>query len=258
MKSFWAVYAKEWREVIRTYRLFLLSIVLLALAIMSPATAYFMADILEAAGINVAALADPSIQSPTYLASFEQFFKNIGQIGLLVLAIVFAGLVANDISKQTIVPFVAKGLSRSTIILAKYAASVMVWLLTYVAAVAVMFAYTAYYFDIANAGELVVPLVGMFVFGMMLLALVMLGGVMFKNQIGALLVAGGFVVIATLVNVFLPKAEVYNPIILTTHNVAAAAGTYPMGDFASALYVGLGTVIAGVILSLVLFRKTEF
>lgn len=258
MRSYWALVKKESIELARTYRSSMLAVVLVALAIMSPATAYFMADILEAAGISALALGDPSLLNPTYLSSFEQFFKNMGQIGLLVLTIIFAGIVANDISKQTMVPLITKGLRRATAIYAKLTVSIGAWVLLYSVSLVVMFGYTAYYFTISNAGDLVLPLIGLFEFGVMLISFALLGGVLFKNQIGALLTAGGFVIILTLIGVFFPAAETFNPIVLSTHGFAAASGHYAIEDFVTAMCVGAGIIVASVVTSIVAFRRVQF
>lgn len=258
MKSYGAVFVKECLEFIRTYKLLLLVAVFIALAIMSPATAFFMRDILEAAGINPAAINDPSIQNPTYLASFQQFFSNVGQIGLLVLAIIFAGITANDIAKQTIVPFLAKGLRRSVVIYAKLSVAILLWAAVYLISLAVMFGYTAYYFELHDISSLILPLVALFEFGVILITLLVLGGVVFKSQIGALLTAGGFVLIATLLGVFIPHIETFNPLVLSTHGLAVASGSYATGDFIIAMWIGAGVILSASIASVVTFRRTQF
>lgn len=258
MSAYWAMFGKEYIDFIRTYKLFLLVTVFVLLAIMSPATAYFMADILNSAGINPDAINDPLLQNPTYLSSFQQFFGNVGQIGLLAVAIIFAGIVANDISKQTVVNLLTKGLKRDVVIYAKLAAAVSLWALAYLVSVAVMFGYTAYYFDLQNVGELVLPLVGIFEFGVIIIVILGLGGVLFKSQIGALLTVGSFVLVATLLGVFVPQVEPFNPIVLSTHGFSVAVGGYATSDFVLAMWTGLGVIGAGIAATLLSFRKVQF
>ena len=253
-----AMLGKEWIEYIRTYKLFLLIMVFVLFAIMSPAAAYYMADILKSAGINSAALSDPMLQNPTYLASFQQFFKNVGQMGLLVLAIVFAGVTANDISKQTIVPLLAKGLKRDAAIYGKLCTAFLVWGLVYAVCVAVMLAYTAYYFDMQNMEGVAISLLGIFEFGLLLIVLLGLGGVMYKSQVGALVAVGVFILLLTLLSVFTPQLEYINPITMISQGYGVVAGTYDVGDFITSMWVGLGLVFIGCVATVFSFRKVQF
>lgn len=257
MNAFLALARKEFVESLRTYKLLTLLIVFLILGIMSPPTAYFTADILRATGIDPAALGDPAVLSPTYVESFQQFFGNVSQLGLIVLVIIFSGSMVNDISRGTVVMLLAKGLRRDTVIYAKLFSSVLLWGLVYAASVAVAIGYTVYYFDIPSMANLFWPLFGVFVFGVLLLSGSLLGGVVFRNTIGALLVPVAIVGVGAVVGLF-SNVSKYNPISLVTDSLGVLSGAIPESNFIIASAVSLVGVIVLTLLSIILFRRAQF
>ena len=89
MKSYLAFTHKEFVETARTYKLLIMASVFLILGMMNPITAKITPQLLKSlmpAGMEI------TIGEPTAMDSWAQFFKNIPQMGLIVLVIVFSGI----------------------------------------------------------------------------------------------------------------------------------------------------------------------
>ena len=240
MKSYIAFTKKEFCESWRTYKLFIMLAVFLLLGMMNPITAKITPQLLESllpAGMNI------TIAEPTALDSWMQFFKNVPQMGLIVLVIIFSGIMANEFSRGTLINMLTKGLSRSVVILSKFTMAVAVWTLSYIVCFVVTYAYTAYFWNsdgIRNVGFSVFCL---WFFGILLLAIIMLGGVLSKNSYGGLLFTGGLVIVLMLLNIA-PKLQKYNPITLASSNLALLTGDMAVSDFTGSIVIcGIATIV---------------
>ena len=252
MKSYIAFTKKEFYECWCTYKLFIMLAVFLLFGMMNPITAKITPQLLESL---MPAEMNFTMAEPTALDSWAQFFKNVPQMGLIVLVIIFSGIMANEFSRGTLVNMLTKGLSRSVVILSKFTMAATVWTLSLLLCFAVTYAYTAYFWSgtIRNIGFSVSCL---WLFGTLLLAMIMLGGVLFKNSYGNLLFTGGFVVALILLNIA-PKLQKYNPITLTSSNMALLTGDMAVRDFTWSIVIcGIAT-IAFIASAIVLFNKKQ-
>ena len=243
MRAYFAFTKKEFTENLRTYKLMIMIVVFLIFGVMSPLFAKFTPEILKAAGLDASAL---GVGTPTAIDSFAQFFKNVGQLGLLVLVIVFSGIMANELSKGTLINILTKGMRRSTVILSKFIMATVIWTVSYLLCLAVTYAYTAYYFTIENISNAFLAFSSMWLFGVLLIAIVILGGVLFKNVYGSLLLTGGIVVVMTIVNIA-PKLQKYNPITLSSDNMQLIMAQKAASDFMPAVIICAVLTIVSVI-----------
>ena len=253
MRAYFAFTKKEFIENLRTYKLMIMIVVFLIFGVMSPLFAKFTPEILKAAGLDASAL---GVGTPTAIDSFAQFFKNVGQLGLLVLIIVFSGIMANELSKGTLINILTKGMRRSTVILSKFIMATVIWTVSYLLCLAVTYAYTAYYFTIENISNAFLAFSSMWLFGVLLIAIVILGGVLFKNVYGSLLLTGGIVVVMTIVNIA-PKLQKYNPITLSSDNMQLIMAQKAASDFMPAVIICAVLTIVSVIASIMIFNKKQ-
>lgn len=253
MRAYFAFTKKEFTENLRTYKLMIMIVVFLIFGVMSPLFAKFTPEILKAAGLDASAL---GMGSPTAVDSFAQFFKNVGQLGLFVIVIAFSGIMANELSKGTLINILTKGMKRSTVILSKFTMATVIWTVSYLLCLAVTYAYTAYYFTIENISNVFLTFSSMWLFGMLLVAIVILGGVLFKSIYGSLLLTGGIVVVMTIVNIA-PKLQKYNPITLSTHNMQLITAQKVPLDFMPAVIICAVLTIVSVIASIMIFNKKQ-
>jgi ABC-2 type transport system permease protein len=253
MKAFVAFTRKEFLELIRTYKLLILVVVFLFFGMLGPITAKHLPEIIKFAGLDPIAL---GIANPTAADSFAQFFKNVGQMGLLVLVIVYCGIMANEFSKGTLVNMLTKGLKRRTVILSKVVSSVVMWTAVYLLCAGVSYGYTAYYFDIDGLHHIFAAHFALWLYGAFLLGLVIFGGVLFKTVYGSLLLTGGVVVGLTLLNL-VPTVQKYNPASLVTDNLALMTSQKSLDQLFPAFLICGGAILVLVVESVIIFNKKQ-
>lgn len=107
---------KEFREIGKTYKIYVIPIVFLVLGLMSPIIAKIAPDIVKSlagSGSEVIIQLPPSTAVDAYL----QLFKNFNQIGILVVLISSIGLVVEEKSRGTALLILAKPVPRIAAIL---------------------------------------------------------------------------------------------------------------------------------------------
>ena len=253
MKSYLAFANKEFCEAIRTYKLLIMGAVFLLLGMMNPITAKITPQLLKSFMPDGMLI---TIAEPTALDSWAQFFKNVPQMGLIVLVIVYSGIMANEFSRGTLINILTKGLSRSVVILAKFTMAVSLWTVNYALCFGVTYAYTAYFWKSDVVPNILFSVFCLWLFGILLLACIILGGVLFRSSYGCLLFTGGFVVALLLINI-VPKVQEYNPITLSSSNMALLTNKMSVSDFTLPIIVCCIAAAGFVILAITLFNKKQ-
>ncbi len=236
MNGFRAFFKKELMEAARAHKLTVLGLVFLLFGIMNPLVAKLTPEIVARflpEGITM------TVPTPTALDSWAQFFKNVPQMGLIVLTILFSGMMAGEFSRGTLIQPLTKGLSRRAVIAAKILSAVLLWTAAYLLCALVTWAYTAYFWPGDGTQNLLPALTGVWAFGVLLLAALMLGGVLWKSGYGCLLFAGAVVAMLAVLNI-IPAAQKVNPMLLASGGVELLAGTRPASDYFAPLLVLLG------------------
>lgn len=250
MRAYIAFVKKECIENIRTYKAFIMAAVFLLFGFMSPALAKLTPEIAKMSKIQM------TIPTPTALDSWAQFFKNVGQLGLIVLVVVFCGLMAHEFSRGTLINMLTKGLNRSTVILSKFTVATVIWTLSYLICLAVCYFYTAYFWKMSGMHHVFLSFFSMWLFGVLLISLVLLGGVLLKDVLGSLLFAGGASVVMMLINIA-PKLQKYNPGTLASGNMALLTAQKNISDFVPAVIICAAFIILFIAASIVAFNKKQ-
>jgi len=253
MKAFLAFFKKELVENWRTYRLIILLVVLVLFGIMSPLIAKLTPEILKSLGDTGMTILIPE---PTWVDAWMQFFSNIGQMGILVLIIVFCGITANEFSRGTLVNLLTKGLKRRTVVLSKFLSATLTWTVGYLICLAVCFAYTAYFWPIGEMHHVGLTFGGLWLFGELVIALLLFGGILFKNVSGALLSCGGVIVVANLLSI-IPGSEKFNPLSLAGETLKLLTNEAAVADFAPAFIISGGLVVALIIAAIAVFNRKQ-
>lgn len=253
MRTYWSLIKKETIESLRTYKLIILFIVFLFFGMLSPVTAKYTPDILKASGLNPEAM---GISSPTMIDSWMQFFKNIGQIGLIVLVIIFCGIMANEFSKGTLINLLTKGLKRSTVIISKFTVATIIWTVAYGFCIAVCYLYSIYFFTNTGLYNVFLSFFSLWLYGVFLISLLILGGVVFKNVFGSLMITGGFVIIASIINI-IPSVKKYIPASLAGDNLPLLLNQLGASDIIPAVIVCAVLIIGVLMLSISIFNKKQ-
>lgn len=253
MRAYFTFTKKEFLENLRTYKLLIMFAVFLVFGMLSPLTAKFMPQIMEAFMLSNMKII---MLETTALDSWTQFFKNVSQMGLFLLVIVFSGSLANEFSKGTLVNMLTKGLPRSVVILSKYTMSTLVWTVSLCICFGVTYGYTVYFWNSENVRHILFAVFCLWLFGLVLLAAVTLGGVLFQSSYGSILFTGSFVVILFLLNM-VPKLQEYNPIALVSNNMLLLTGELKVADFTMAIGSSLTLMATFILLAMALFNKVK-
>ena len=253
MRGYWAFTKKELLESMCTYKLLILGCIFLMFGFMNPIVAKITPELVKnimPGGISL------NLPAPSATDSWMQFFKNVPQMGLAVLAILFSGMMAGEIQKGTLVLMVTKGLSRAAVLCSKFTVAVMLWTVSYVACIGVTYGYTVYFWNMEGIKNLLPALLGVWLFGVLLLASDLLGGVLSKSSYSSLLFTGILVAVMFLLNI-VPKIQEYNPIRLVSEPYGLITGTLSVSDF-SWNFLSTGVLILILlILSGTAFRKKQ-
>jgi len=253
MRAYIAFTKKEFCEFTRNYKLFIMACVFLILGMMNPLTAKIIPVLMEnymPEGIVI------NLGDPTALDSWMQFYKNVPQMGLIVLVIVFSGIMSNEFSRGTLVNMLTKGLPRRTVIFSKFTMAASIWTAAYALCFGVTYAYTAYFWSGDGVSNIWFSALCLWFFGIFLLSTIMLGGVIFKNNYGCLLFTGCIVVILSLINI-VPKIAEYNPIALSSNNMALLTNEITPSDFLIPIIITFVLIITFIISSVLLFNKKQ-
>ncbi len=253
MKQFIAFSKKEFYESKDTYRIYILLVVFLIFGVMSPLFAKLTPEILKSLGDTGVIIQVPE---PTALDSWAQFFKNVGQMGILVIVIIFCGIMSNEFSKGTLVNLLTKGLKRNTVILSKFFVATILWLLAYLLCLSVCFAYTAYFWDLGDMKHALLAFAAPWLFGEFIIALLIVGGTIFNNIYGSLLSCLSVVIWLNIVSIF-PNTAKFNPITLSGGTLSLLSGKGEPSDFIPAVIICAALTIGLIISSVLIFNKKK-
>jgi ABC-2 type transport system permease protein len=253
LSAFIAFVKKEFCEYLRSYKLFILTTVFLLFGFMNPIVAKIMPELLASLlpeGMSI------SLGTPTALDSWAQFFKNVSQMGVIVLVIMMSGIMANEFSRGTLINMLTKGLPRSTVILAKMTAATAIWTFSYLLCFVVTYVYTAYFWRMDGITNMLLAISSLWLFGLLLISLLIIGGVLFSNLYGSLLLTGGAVVFMMMLNIA-PAVQKYNPVTLSSDNMALLTAQKAASDFTPAMIICAVAIIALIGASIGLFNKKQ-
>lgn len=237
MTKFYAFLKKELLEYARNRKLLVLICVFLIFGLMNPLFAKYAPQILSEA-VKQSGLAI-EIPEPTPLDAWAQFYKNISQMGLIVIIILFGSAVSSEISRGTLVNMLSKGMPRRTVIFAKTANLSIMWTAAYWLCWAVTLVYTIYFFGKPGDGALFAAAVPLWLFGIALITSLVFGGALSGVTFGSMLIGGGWVCILLLINL-IPGVEKYNAITAASVNVSVLAGAKKLSAL---LYPTIGCII---------------
>lgn len=253
MRGYTAFMKKEFMEYIRTYKILMVLMVFLALGFLNPVTAKYLPMLVSnflPEGINM------DLPKPGIMDSWAQFFKNVPQMGLVVMLIISAGTLAGELRKGTLIPVFTKGVSKKTVLLAKMTGVFALWGLGYGLSFGVTYGYSFLFWKKVYVQHLGMAALAVWVFGLFLLSMVLLGSVVTKSSGGGLIFAGGGYA-AGMVLSLLGEMEKYSPVFLTTKPMALLEGTIHLKQMMPALWITVILTAVISFLSVTIFQKNQ-
>ena len=164
-------------------------------------------------------------------------------------------MMAKEYEKGTLINMVTKGLPRRTILFSKFTGALLLWTFSYWLCFFITLGYTLYYFPEGTTENLALSVISLYVFGVLLIAVLLLGAVLFKNAYGPLLLTGAFLMVLFLWNLF-PEAAEWNPLMLASRNMDMLQGTLLLEELRNPLLT-TGLIIGSALVAAVkLFNKT--
>jgi len=182
---------KEWMEWNRTGRSPILVLVFVLFGIMNPALAKLTPWLMETLSDSLAdtGLVATAVQVDA-LTSWAQFYKNI-PVGLIIFILITSGNFTAEYEKGTLIPVVAKGLSRRKILAAKAVLLYGFWTALYMLCFGITYGYNAYFWDNGIAGNLFFAAMCTWLFGVWVIAFLIFFSSVSKSGPQVLLGTGG-------------------------------------------------------------------
>jgi ABC-2 type transport system permease protein len=235
MKQLVAFTKKEFLEIIRTGKAYILLIIFVIFGIMNPAMAKLtpwiyemLADSMKEQGVIIGNVA------VTAMTSWQQYYKNMS-MEFIVLVVMFCGILTSEYQKGTLINMLTKGLPRWKVIKAKSVAVLVSWSLCYWMCFGITYAYNAYFWDNSIAKHFVFAAAGSYLFGIWLISLIMLCSV-FLNSGSAVLLTTGVIYAVTSLLSMIPDLAHYLPTKLTS-GLELLSGTAKIQDYTSAIVI---------------------
>ncbi|OJV57878.1 MAG: hypothetical protein BGO38_06465 [Cellulomonas sp. 73-145] len=252
MTGFSVFARKEASEILRTWRLWVLPGILTFFALTGPPLARYTPQIVQA--VAGSQLAGFTVPEPTYLDSYGQWAKNLTQIALFALVIIYGGLVSAESRSGTAVLVLTKPVSRSAFVLGKALVNAGFVAVLLVGGTLVTWGLTAAFFGTAPGSGLWGSALVWLVLAVQFIALMTLLSVVIGSAAGAAGAGLGVYVLLSIASIWKPLAR-YSPAGLPTQATALAAGTE-----ASALWPVVTSLVLSVLLvaaAALVFRRKE-
>ncbi|MHB1472142.1 MAG: ABC transporter permease [Dermatophilaceae bacterium] len=252
MSGFAAFAGKEAREILRTWRIWVLPSILLFFALTGPVLAKLTPQLVGAlAGDQLKGLVLPT---PTYHDAYTQWIKNLSQIGLFALIIIYASIISSERKSGTAVLVLTKPVSRTAFIIAKAAVHSAFLAVLVVAGTLVTWGLTAAVFGQAPGSALWSSALVWLVFGVLFITLMTLLSVLISSAAAAAGAGLGAYALVSIAAIWKPLGT-YSPAALATVPSSLAAGE----DVAVLWPVLTSLLLAAVLVALaaLAFRRSE-
>ncbi|MDO5712856.1 MAG: hypothetical protein Q4Q07_00360 [Tissierellia bacterium] len=253
MKPFLGFLKKEWKESLRTYKFFILVLSFSIFGIISPLTAKFTPQLIENFIPDGFLM---NIPEPVAMNSWIQYIKNISQIGMFLLALLFSGQMSQELLNHRLTMILAKGLPRYKVILAKFTLGVILWTIAYGISYLWFFGYTKYFWDINLTPRMVMLLFLPWLFGLSVITSNLLGGMLSPSNYGSLLFTSILILFQFLGKLF-PKVVRYLPINLLLGFIPLLKREFPLSEYFPVLGITVFYIIFMLLLSILLFHRKE-
>ncbi len=221
MSGFAAFAGKEAREILRTWRIWVLPGILLFFAMTGPVLAKLTPQLVGAlAGDQFKGLLIPT---PTYHDAYTQWIKNLSQIALFALIIIYASIISSERKSGTAVLVLTKPVSRTAFVIAKAAVHSAFLAVLVVAGTLLTWGVTAAVFGQAPGSALWSSSLVWLVFGVLFIALMTLLSVLIGSAAGAAGAGLGAYALVSIAAIWKPLGT-YSPAALATMPSSLAAG----------------------------------
>jgi ABC-2 type transport system permease protein len=218
---------KEVREIVRTWRIWVLPGIILVLALTGPVLARYTPEIVGA--LAGSQLGHFTLPTPTYISAYAQWLKNLNQIVLIALVIIFGGIVSSETSGGTAILVLTKPLSRGSFVVVKAMVQSVFLAVLLGLGTLVTWAETAIVFGKAPAADVWQASLTWLVLGVLMLCAMVLFSVLIRSAAGAAGAGLGLFVVLSVASLWKPLAK-YSPAGLSGRASDLAGGIHHAFD----------------------------
>lgn len=253
MKGLIAFIKKEMLEQIRSGKMIILAILFILFGIMNPAIAKLtpwmlemLSDSLAQSGMVVTSM------TVTALDSWVQFFKNV-PMALIAFILIESNIFTKEYETGTLILSLTKGLKRYKVVMGKATVLVVLWSFYYWLCFGITYSYNSYFWDNTIAKNLLLSVACWWLFGIWVIAFLILFSIVASTNILVLVGTGGVVLASYLLGLF-PKIKEYVPTLLMNGN-ALIYGTEDASTYTVAIIITSVISLMCFLISIPLFDK---
>ncbi len=236
---------KEITELIRNYKLLIILLAFAMIGFSNPIFAKLTPEILATTGYQF------DIPEPTLIDSWVQFYKNIATL-LIIYIILFCSNIPNELTNNSLINMITRGLPRRTIILSKFTVISGLWIISYYLCFLITLIYSPLLLD-GSLSHLLIASTLPALFGILMISLMLLGSVVTKHTVGSLLVPFGFYGLSSLLSIsdeianYLPSTLMGSLVLITEDAI--------ISDFKFAILITLGLTALVLTATIQIFNK---
>lgn len=255
MRTLFAFMKKEYLETARTGKLVILVLLFALFGVMNPAIAKLTPWMMEMFSDSLveSGLIVTNVQVDA-MTSWTQFFKNI-PIALIAFVLLFSDSFTKEYKSGTLLLALTKGLSRYKVVLAKTVLLLSLWTLGYGICFSITYGYTAYFWDNSIVNHLFLAATMWWLFGVWVIALIILFSSLLQSNTSVTLCTGGIAVFAYLLSV-IPKAKSYSPALLMNTN-SLLAGVEKTETYMESIVVAVVSTMILITISVLNMNKRQ-
>ncbi|HSB65816.1 MAG TPA: ABC transporter permease subunit [Anaerolineales bacterium] len=249
--SLFAEFRKEWKYLLRSYRLLVAAIVLLFFGLTSPIMAKFtpeLVNLIPTGGMTI------TMPPPTVMDAIGQYVKNMAQDGILLGLLLTMGAIAQEKDKGTAAMMLVKPLPRGSFLWAKFLSLASMFAICLAISGLAAYYYTMLLFQSMNIGYWLVLNVLLFVYYLVIVSITLLCSTITRSQGAAIGIAFGLLVIGWFAGGILRLGK-FMPGELVTWGMRLMQGDTTSSW--TALGVSLGLIVVPLLAAWLIFKKQE-
>lgn len=253
MNTWIAFWKKEWMELVRSGKFFILLLISALFGLMNPAIAKLtpwlmetMADSLQDTGLKVT---EVTVDAMT---SWTQFYKNV-PMALIVVVLLLGSMFTQEYQRGTLVLVLTKGFPRRSVYMVKTVITLFMWTICFWFNFGITWFYNGYFWDNDIASNLLPAAALIWLFGIWVLLLVVFFSALFSETSGVLAGTGVILLLSYAASIF-PKVQDYLPVkLLGAQGLLLESSV--IGDYGQAVLVTVLVSAAAAIVGMLLFEK---
>ena len=248
---------KELMEIFKTYKIYVVPAVFLFFGFTSPLITKYTPELIKSLSNSASSGFKITLtEAPKFSDSYAQFFKNLNQIGLIVLILAFMGMVVDEKVKGSAAMVLTKCLSRTQFIVSKFISSVFLFTCSFALGALGCICYNYALFQTFYHKYLLLAFLMFWVYGLLMISITVFASTISKSHMMSAVIAfAGY--ISSSVSVMTPYIDKYTPGTLSNLSTTLLTGGNTISDVTIPLIVTIALTMGFLWGSIALFKKQE-